>query len=140
MKRKMNRLAIIVFVHVLIIKASLCLMQNNANSTYRTVEDENGSALVQDNSNSTEEDQDTTNVLQFGEKDSLKLERVARENRHSFCANCLKPKTYIFGSILLLVGCVPFAALFIAKRYYAKRNDDVPYGHFETESGTVCHI
>ena len=145
----MTRLTISVLAQVMLMKTSLCLMQDSTKSTHgyqdtekvqhseekdsfiaKTVDDEKSVSLVHHNSNSTEEYQDTPNAPQSEEKDSSNLEMVARENSRSFCSNCLKQKTYIFGSILLLVGCVPFAALFIVKRYYAKRNDDFPYKQF----------
>jgi hypothetical protein len=119
-------------VNLLLIKTSLCLMQNNSDSTHgyqdttevQHYEDKNSSSSAQDNSKDTEEYQDTKSIQQSEEKVSLYLERVTRENSHSFCSNCLKRKTYIFGAISLEVGCVLFAALFIVKRSFAKRNDD----------------
>ena len=156
----MTRLTISVLAQIILMKTSLCLMQDSPNSTHgyqdttkvqhsedkdcfiaKIVDHEKSVSLMHHNSNSREEKtQDTTNATQSEEKDSSNLEMVARENSRSFFSNCLKPKTYIFGSILLFVGCVPFAALFIVKRYYAKQNYDFPYNHFENESGTVCHV
>merc|ERR1711892_1137087 len=61
------------------------------------------------------------------------------ESRNIF-SSTMKPNSFIFGTIILLVGTLPFAALIVAKRYYAKNNNDFPYKHFEDEPGVDMSI
>ena len=67
-------------------------------------------------------------------------ELVEEKSLNSFCPTCVKPKTLVFGCIFLLIVFIPFAALFMVKKYYSMQNDEFPYKHCEDESGAGSDI
>merc|ERR1711892_358117 len=123
----------------LIFFAALILVEQRAECSAKDI-----STIIEENQNRTAqiEQKDTfqnmrnliTEMTRL-DQELLSIQKMKAEDndRRYIFSSAMKPKSFIFGTIILLVGTLPFAALIVAKRYYAKNNDDFPYQHFEDE-------
>merc|ERR1712106_1035726 len=126
--------------------AALILVEHRAEGSAKDI-----STIIEENQNRTAqfEQKDTfqnmrnllTEMARI-DQELLSIQKIKAENNDSrnIFSSAMKPKSFIFGTIILLVGTLPFAALIVAKRYYAKNNDDVPYQHFEDEPRADMNI
>eukprot|EP00092_Neocalanus_flemingeri_P003259 GFUD01003488.1.p1 GENE.GFUD01003488.1~~GFUD01003488.1.p1 ORF type:complete len:125 (+),score=23.41 GFUD01003488.1:140-514(+) len=85
--------------------------------------------------------QNSTKLDIFHKETSMKhsQDQELDKSQDMFCSSCLKPKTFLFGCVFLLIVSMPIAALFIVKQYYARQKGEFPYKHFEEESAAIWH-